>query len=112
MEIRQVTEDYAVAGQVTAEDVPAIAAAGFRTLICNRPDAEQPGQPQAGEIEAAAKANGLEYRFIPVISGHLTPENVTDMARALQEAPGPVLAYCRSGARSANLYILAKQAGG
>lgn len=109
MDIRQVTEDYAVAGQITAEDVPAIAAAGFRTLICNRPDDEQPGQPRASEIEAAAKANGLEYRFIPVVSGQLTAQNVEDMARALEETPGPVLAFCRSGARSTNLYMLARQ---
>lgn len=109
MDIRQVTEDYAVAGQLTADDVPAIAAAGFRTLICNRPDDEQPGQPPASEIEAAAKANGLEYRFIPVVSGQLTQQDVSEMAKALDEVPGPILAYCRSGARSTNLYMLAKQ---
>ena len=111
MDIRRISEDYAVTGQITSADVPALAAAGFRTLICNRPDGEQPDQPRAREIEAAARAAGLEFRFIPVVSGQLTHDDVAEMARALHEAPGPVLAYCRSGARSTQLHALASQAG-
>jgi uncharacterized protein (TIGR01244 family) len=112
MDIRQITEDYSVTGQILPEDVQAIAAAGFKTLICNRPDDEQPGQPSADGVEAAAKAAGLEFRYIPVISGQITPENVEDQARALEEMPAPLLAYCRSGTRCTNLYMLIQQSKG
>lgn len=106
MEIRQITEDYSVAPQIAVEDVAAIKAAGFRSLICNRPDNEQPGQPPVDTIRQAAQEAGLEFRYIPVVSGQITPDDVSEMAVALKEAPAPVLAYCRSGARCANLYGL------
>lgn len=108
MEYRQVTEDFAVTGQITADDVPAVKAAGFRTMICNRPDTEDGAMPHEA-IEAAAKAAGLEFCYIPVVSGAITPEDVEKMADALDEVDGPVFAYCRSGARSTNLYMMAKQ---
>lgn len=106
MDIRQITDDYSVAGQIMPEDVPAIASAGFRTLICNRPDDEQPGQPSADGVEAAARIAGLEFRYIPVISGQITGNNVEDMRQALEEMPMPVLAYCRTGTRCTNLHAL------
>lgn len=112
MDIRQITEDYSVTGQIEPQDVQAIAAAGFKTLICNRPDEEQPGQPSADGVETAAQAAGLEFRYIPVVSGQITSENVQDMAEALAEMPAPVLAYCRSGTRCTNLYMLIQQAKG
>ncbi|HEU4986366.1 MAG TPA: TIGR01244 family sulfur transferase, partial [Rhizobiaceae bacterium] len=91
MEIRKITEDYSVAPQITAEDVLTIKQAGFRSLICNRPDDEQPGQPEADTIREAAEKAGLQFRFIPVVSGAMTPDNVSDMADALDELPTPVL---------------------
>lgn len=109
MEIRPITDDYAVSGQILPEDVAAIKAAGFRSIVCHRPDGEQPGQPAAAEIEAAAKASGLAFRHIPVVSGALSQENVADMAAALDQLEGPVFAYCRSGARSTNIFGLARQ---
>ncbi len=111
MEIRQITEDYAVAPQIGAGDVAAIKAAGFKSIICNRLDNEQPGQPAVEPIRQAALEAGLEFRYIPVVSGHIVPENVTDQAQALLELPRPVLAYCRSGARCANLYGLVAERG-
>lgn len=111
MEYRQISDKYSVAGQILPEDVAAIKAAGFNALICNRPDGEQPGQPSAASIEAAAKAAGLEFRYIPVISGQITGENVADQAAAIGELEGPVFAYCRSGARSTNLYSLIREMG-
>jgi uncharacterized protein (TIGR01244 family) len=110
MEPRKINDAYSVSGQILADEVAGIAAAGFKSIICNRPDNEQPGQPSHAEIEAAAKKAGLQFRHIPAISGALTPENVDDTAEALAELPGPVFAYCRSGARSSNLYMLATQA--
>jgi len=106
MEYRPITEGYAVSGQITPEEISEVKAAGFKSVICNRPDDEQPGQPSADSVKAAAEAAGLEFRYIPVISGQITGENVDDQAKALDELEGPVFAYCRSGARCTNLYAL------
>lgn len=108
MEIRQITEDYSVSPQVGIEHVPLIKAAGFRSIIANRPDAED-GAVAHAEIEAAARESGLEFRYIPVISGQMTQENVVDQAAAIEALPKPVLAYCRSGARSGNLFALVQE---
>jgi len=108
MEIRQIDKDFAVTGQITAADVPAIAKAGYASLVCNRPDTE-PGAMPHNEIDLAAAAAGMQFRFLPVVSGQITPQNVADMKAALDELPRPVLAYCRSGARCANLYVLVNQ---
>jgi uncharacterized protein (TIGR01244 family) len=104
MEYRQISDSYSVSGQILPEDIAAIKAAGFKSVICNRPDNEQPGQPSAGSVQTAAQAAGLEFRYNPVVSGRITSENVADQANALEELQGPILAYCRSGARSTNLY--------
>ncbi|TJW17548.1 MAG: TIGR01244 family phosphatase [Mesorhizobium sp.] len=112
MEYRQISEDYSVSGQIQPDDVAAIKGAGFKSLICNRPDDEQPGQPSADAVKAAAEAAGLAFRYIPVISGQITAENVEDQAEALDELEGPVFAYCRSGARCTNLYGRIQQSKG
>jgi uncharacterized protein (TIGR01244 family) len=109
MEYRQITDDYAVSGQISAEDIAAIKAAGFRSIICNRPDDEQPGQPSAAELAVAAAAADLIFRHIPFTSGQMTPEDVQKMVEALDEIPGPVFAFCRSGARSTNIFMAAEQ---
>lgn len=109
MEYRQIADDFAVSGQITAEDIATIKAAGFKSIICNRPDEEQPGQPAHDGIKAAAEAAGLPFRYVPVVSGQITNDDVTLMADALDELDGPVFAYCRSGARSTNLYAMARQ---
>jgi uncharacterized protein (TIGR01244 family) len=108
MEYRKIADDYSVSGQITPNDVAAIKAAGFKSIIGNRPDSEDGAVPHA-EIEQAARAAGLEFRFIPVVSGAITRENVEDQANALDELPGPVFAYCRSGARCTNLYGLVQE---
>ncbi|ESY66538.1 TIGR01244 family sulfur transferase [Mesorhizobium opportunistum] len=109
MEYREISEDYSVSGQIQPEDAAAIKEAGFKSVICNRPDDEQPGQPSADTVKAAVEAAGLAFRYIPVISGQITAENVEDQAEALDELEGPVFAYCRSGARCTNLYGLIQQ---
>ena len=70
---------------------------------------QMPGQPSAESVQAAAEEAGLAFRFIPVISGQITMDNVEDQAAALDELEGPVFAYCRSGARCTNLYGLIQQ---
>jgi uncharacterized protein (TIGR01244 family) len=103
MQYRQLTEDYAVSPQISVEDVALIKEAGFKSVICNRPDNEDPGQPSADAIKTAVEAAGLEFRWIPVISGGMTPQDVEDQAAALEDLPAPVFAYCRSGTRCTNL---------
>jgi uncharacterized protein (TIGR01244 family) len=98
-EFRRVTEDLSVAPQISVDDVAEAARQGFTLIINNRPDGEAPGQPTGAEIEAAAKAAGLDYVFIPVVGGP-TPDQVETERAALEAAKGPVLAYCRSGNRS------------
>jgi len=100
MEYRQISENYSVSAQIEPEDAGAIKAAGFRSVICNRPDDEQPGQPPHDAIKAAVEAAGLAFRYIPVISGQ---------AEALDELDGPVFAYCRSGTRCTNLFAAVQQ---
>lgn len=100
-----------VAGQIRPEDVLGLAAAGIGTIVNNRPDGEEAGQPAAAEIEAAARAAGLGYRHIPV-SGALAPDRVEAMAAVLEQAEGKVLAFCRSGTRSAFLWALAEASRG
>lgn len=109
MEIRQISEDYSVTGQIAPEDVKKIGEAGFKSVICNRPDGEQPDQPGNDAVRNALEAAGLTFRYIPVVSGQMTAENVAEQASALKDLPSPVLAYCRSGTRCANLFIAIQQ---
>jgi uncharacterized protein (TIGR01244 family) len=110
-DIRQVTEDFAVAPQIAPEDMAAAAKAGFVLVINNRPDGEVPDQPDSAEMAAAAKAAGLAYVHIPVRGGP-TPDQVEAVAEAVAGAKGPVLAFCRSGTRSINTWSLGQAASG
>lgn len=112
MEYRQISDDFSVAPQITPEEVADIKKAGFKSVICNRPDNEQPGQPAAESVRAAVEAAGLEFRHVPVVSGQMTMANVEDMAKVLAELPAPVFAYCRSGTRCTNLYAAVQQLNG
>ena len=104
MDIKKITERVSVAPQINPKDMPAIAAAGYRAIICNRPDGEGADQPSFEEIEIAAKAAGLEARYVPVQTGMVHDADVTAFGDALAEVQRPVLAYCRSGTRSATLW--------
>src|SRR5215510_10875032 len=95
-EFRRITPDFAVAGQIDATDVARAAEAGFKTIVNNRPDNEDPGQPSGAEIKAAAEAAGLAYRSLPY-AGQTPPGVVAETALLLEQAKGPVLAYCRTG---------------
>jgi len=105
MEIRKVNDDFSVTGQIGPEAVSEIAAAGFKSIVCNRPDTEDGAVPH-DSVEEAARAAGLEFRFLPVVSGAITDEEVSQMSALLDSLPSPVLAYCRSGGRCLNLYSM------
>jgi len=104
------TPEFATAPQITTEDVSAAAAAGFRSVVNNRPDFEGgPGQPTSQQIEQAAAAAGLAYAFLPVQSAYQSPAEIARMHELLGELPKPVLGFCRSGTRTANLFRAARQ---
>lgn len=108
MDLRRITPDFAVAPQLSPQDLAAAAAAGYRTVLNNRPDLEvEPGGPRSSAMAEAAAAAGLAYRYLPFVPGEMTPALVEAFAQALEECPGPVLAYCRSGTRSSNLWAMA-----
>jgi len=97
--IKKLDDFMSVSPQISVADIPAIRAAGFTAIMCNRPDGEDAGQPAFAEIEAAAKAAGLEARFVPMAGRLPTDEALTGFARALAEIRGPIFAYCRTGTR-------------
>lgn len=107
MDIRPLTPLYAVSPQITLEDLPAIKAAGFTTVIDNRPDGEIPGPLHTAYMQAAAEAAGLAFVVNPIISGGMTMDNVTAQRTAIDGSEGPVLAYCASGNRSSQVWALA-----
>ena len=108
MNIRKLTDTLSVDGQIAASDVQALKDAGFRAIICNRPDGEGGDQPTHEEIAQAAAAAGLEFRYIPVTSGKVTDADAAVFGAALAELPGPVFAFCRSGMRSSTLWALSE----
>ncbi len=105
--IRQINESISVAPQIAVEQVADIAAAGFKTIVNNRPDDEDAEQPSGDAIRAAAEAAGLKYVSIPVTHAGFSHPQIDAMTQALTDSDGPVLAYCRSGTRSCNLWALA-----
>ena len=110
--LRKIDETISVAPQIAPEDVPALAEAGFRAIVNNRPDGEEMAQPSGDAVRAAAEAAGLSYAAIPVTHAGFSADMVEAMAEALERAGGPVLAYCRSGTRSCNLWALAEASRG
>ncbi len=107
MDARTITAGLSVSPQITVADLQSVADHGFRAIICNRPDGEGMDQPNFEEIETAARALGLETRYLPITAGLVRDEDATAFGRMLTELPGPVLAYCRTGTRSATLWSLA-----
>lgn len=103
--LRPIAADVCVAPQLSPEAMAEAAALGFKSVVNNRPDFEHgPDQPSSAEMEAAARAAGLEYRYLPVDGGYQSPEEIAAFAALLAELPRPLLAFCRSGARSTRLY--------
>lgn len=112
MMFRRLDDSISVAPQIDVADVGEVAAQGFSTIINNRPDGEEPGQPSGAEIAAAAEAMGLSYNTVPITHSGFSREQIAAMRAALDGAPGPVLAYCRSGTRSTLVWALARYEAG
>ena len=104
LNVQRLTADIAVAGQLDPAAMAEAAAAGFRSVVNNRPDFEGgPTQPTSASIEAAARAAGLEYAWLPVAPSVQTPEQIASFAALLDSMPKPMLAFCRTGTRSGKL---------
>ena len=108
---RRVTDSLSVSPQIAVDDLARAVEEGFVLVINNRPDDEEPGQPSSAQIEAAAKAAGLDYVHVPVRGGP-THDQVEAVRRAVEGADGPVLAFCRSGTRSIITWSLGQAASG
>ncbi|GLQ36150.1 oxidoreductase [Amylibacter marinus] len=108
MKLTQIEESVFVSGQITIGDLQDIVEQGIKTILCNRPDGEEVDQPSYAEINDAAAALGLKSAYIPVSPRGLTQENIDAFADALGNAPKPILAYCRTGNRSAVLFQAAR----
>lgn len=110
-QFRDVTPNFAASPQISLEDVVTAANEGFKAIICNRPDDEDNGQLSAADIAVACEHYGLTFTHIPVAGG-MSQTQIDQMAAAIETASGPVLAYCRSGTRSTNLWALTMAANG
>lgn len=96
------------AGKLDRSDIEALAAAGVRTIVNNRPDDEDPGQLPAAEARRVAEAHGIAYHHIPVTAASLTRADVDAFAAVLASAPAPTVVHCRSGTRSTLLWALTR----
>ena len=108
MNIKELSPELSVSEQISIADLEQIKAIGFGAIICNRPDGEDMGQPTYAEIAQAAQAQGLEAKFIPIVPGAPMNGEADEFAQAMDEMTGPILAYCRSGARSTMLWMASK----
>ena len=104
MELRKISARLFVSPQISADDVTEISAQGIKAIICNRPDGEGADQPTFTEIDRAAKKAGIETRYVPVVAGKVDDDDVAAFEVAMNDLPGPILAYCRTGTRSATLW--------
>ena len=109
--LRELDERTLVSGQIAPDEVAELKQRGVTLIVNNRPDGEDPGQPDSAEVELAARAAGIGYRHIPV-AGRISQDQVAAMRQALEGAEGQVLAYCRVGMRSAFLWALARDSAG
>lgn len=108
MDIKVINEQFSACAQIAASDIPALVTAGYVAIINNRPDGESPDQPPQSDIETAAKAAGLPYYFLPVGRDGLSPELIAQTEKIIEEADGPVFAFCRTGTRSTTVWALSQ----
>lgn len=108
LDVRRINDHVSVAPQIGPEELPALKAMGFTTIVNNRPDGEAPDQPSDAAMRAAAAAAGLAYAYIPLGRDGVRPELIEQTRTALEGSAGPVLCYCRSGTRSTTLWALSQ----
>ncbi len=104
MNINHLTKNVAVSPQITIADIATLKAIGFKSIICNRPDGEDSNQQSHQEIEIEADKNGLSFSYLPVINTAVSNGAIRQFKNDLKTLPPPILAYCRTGTRSATLW--------
>lgn len=107
-EFKYLTSELAVASQISVADLAAAKQAGFNSIVNNRPDYEEANQPTNQQIEQAARELGLDFHYLPIVSGQLLDSNISDFRQLLPNLRLPVLMYCRSGTRSTHLWALSQ----
>lgn len=107
----RIDDFLSVAPQIGVADLATLAQAGFRAVMCNRPEGESADQTPFAEIKQAAEALGMKVAYVPAAHSQMGPALAQDFANALKDLPKPVLAYCRSGARSSMLWSMARDFG-
>ncbi len=108
MDSNQLTPQLHVASQISKEDIPTIAAQGFKVILNNRPDGEGEGQPLAAEIEAEAKAHGIQYIYQPVVGTAISDKDAENFGNNIANNDGPIFAHCRTGTRCTILWMLSQ----
>ena len=108
MDSKQLTSQLHVASQITKEDIPTIAAQGFKVILNNRPDGEGEDQPLAAEIEAEAKAHGIQYIYQPVVGTAISDQDAENFGNNIANNDGPIFAHCRTGTRCTILWMLSQ----
>ncbi len=108
MERKKISDSFSVSSQLSLEDIASLKAQGIKTIICNRPDGEDPGQLEHDKIQQEAHKNEMEFHFMPVISGQMTPQDGDNFYQLMHETPQPVHAYCRTGTRCSILWALSE----
>jgi uncharacterized protein (TIGR01244 family) len=111
MRFAKLADNYCVATQIDPADVEYFAGEGFTTIVCNRPDGEEPRQPTSAAIREACERHGVDFYMIPMQGRAVSPDTVAQFIEVMKHAQGPVLGYCRSATRSAMLWQIASQAG-
>jgi uncharacterized protein (TIGR01244 family) len=108
LELKRINDQISVAGQIAPSDIEKYKAAGFTTIVNNRPDGEAPDQPDSADIATAAAAAGISYHFIPMGREGVSADMVEATRAVLNESAGPVLCFCRTGTRSTTLWALSQ----
>ena len=110
MNAKAISPVLSVSEQIRPEDVAVLFAAGFKSIVCNRPDGEELGQPTSDSVREACERNGIAFHMIPMPGSAVSPGTLQQFLDGIRNADGPVLGYCRTGTRSAILWQLASQA--
>lgn len=108
MDLRKLTDELTVAPQIGIDEIATAADQGFKTIICNRPEGEEPSQPITEDMADAAGDAGLTFVHQPVISGNMSFDDVDQFSKLIDDMPKPILAYCRSGTRCSTLWALSQ----
>ncbi|MCF6193039.1 MAG: TIGR01244 family sulfur transferase [Kangiellaceae bacterium] len=109
MNLQQLHDNFSISEQITLEDIKTLAAHGVKTIICNRPDGEEPNQIACAEIKATAEANGINFVHIPVPGRDVPAESLQEFMCVIEENDSKVHAYCRTGTRSSIFWQLSQQ---